>query len=82
MIAAKAIHHGRVVAFEPLGRRGLSVAEFNEQLFSFGMRIHVMHHDGSIPQVHSWEELGAQHARVNDEAKQDGRIHLDLLLSP
>lgn len=65
-----------------LGRRGLSVGEFNEQLFSFGMSIHVMHHDGSIPQVHSWEELSAQHARVNDEAKQDGRIHLDLLLSP
>ena len=62
-------------------RRGLSVEEFHEQLFSFGMSIRVMHHDGSTPRVQDSTELAAQHARINDEAKEDGRIHLDLLLT-
>ena len=65
-----------------INRRGLSIEEFNEQLFSFDMSIRVMHHDGSTPHVRNSTELAAQHARINDEAKEDGRIHLDLLLTP
>jgi FkbM family methyltransferase len=63
-------------------QRGLSVEEFQEQLFSFGMSVRVIHHDGSITPVRNPVELAAQHTRINDEAKQDGTIHLDLLLAP
>lgn len=63
-------------------RRGLSVDEFHEQLFSFGMTVRVMLHDRSTIQVRDANELSAKHAQINDEAQQDGRVHLDLLLQP
>jgi FkbM family methyltransferase len=62
--------------------RGLDVAEFHEQLFSYGMSVRVMLYDHSTRLVHNAAELTAEHARMNDEAKQDGRMHLDLLLTP
>ena len=63
-------------------RRDLSVEEFHEQLFSFRMSVRVMLHDKSTALVQNAAELSAVHARINAEAHQDGRIHLDLLLIP
>ena len=65
-----------------IDRRGLSIEEFHEQLFSFHMTIRVMHPDGSTTHVRNSAELAAEHVRVNSEAKVDGRIHLDILLTP
>ena len=63
-------------------RRGLSVEEFQDQLFGFGMSVCVMLHDKSTTLVANATELTTVHARINAEAQQDGRIHLDLLLTP
>ena len=65
-----------------INRRGLSMDEFHEQLFSFRMSIRVMQHDGSTTHVRNATELAAEHVRVNNEAKEDGRMHLDILLTP
>ena len=65
-----------------INRRGLSIDEFHEQLFSFRMSIRVMHLDGSTTHVRNATELAAEHVRVNNEAKEDGRMHLDILLTP
>ena len=85
--AAKVLRQMRptmFVEYHPwvVNRRGLSLEEFHEQLFSFGMSIRVMQEDGTTPVVRNSSELAAEHARINNEAKQDGRMHLDILLTP
>jgi hypothetical protein len=46
------------------------------------MAVRVMLADHSTKLVRNIVELTAEHARINEAAKQDGRIHLDLMLTP